>query len=319
MTSIPTTPRPGSRSKTCIVVAGPTAAGKTALAIAIAQHFNTSIISADSRQCFKELTIGVAKPSAQELQLVKHFFINSHSISEDVNAAVFEQYALKAAAAIFATQDIAVMAGGTGLYIKAFCEGLDDIPAIDPSVRLDIGQQYKIGGLVWLQDMVRREDPAYFSTGEIHNPQRLLRALEVKRSTGQSIRSFQEGKTTPRYFNTIKLGLTLPREQLYDNINCRVDAMMAQGLLAEVQSLLPYRHLNALQTVGYKELFDYLDNTISLDAAIDLLKRNTRHYAKRQLTWFNRDAAIKWFAPSAYQQVLSYLEVRLQSPGGASC
>jgi tRNA dimethylallyltransferase len=307
----PTTTSPGGRKKTCIMVTGPTASGKTALAIAIARHFNTSIISADSRQCFKELSIGVARPSAEELQMVKHYFIASRSITEDVNAAVFEAYALTAVRDIFSTRDVAVMAGGTGLYIKAFCEGLDDIPPIDMGIRDQIQQQYRQEGLPWLQEAVRLEDAGYYTSGEIQNPQRLMRALEVVRSTGQSIRTFQEGKITTRDFDIIKIGLDLPRQQLYAHINQRVDGMMLQGLLNEVTSLLPYRHLNALQTVGYKELFDYLDGALSLDAAIDLLKKNTRHYAKRQLTWFRRDEAITWFSPFEHPQVLAFLEARL--------
>ncbi|HEY4149507.1 MAG TPA: tRNA (adenosine(37)-N6)-dimethylallyltransferase MiaA [Chitinophagaceae bacterium] len=296
------------RKKTCIVIAGPTASGKTSLAIAIAQHFNSSIISADSRQCFKELNIGVAKPSPAELQQVKHYFINSHSITEEVNAAVFEQYALNAVNEIFAQHDVAVMAGGTGLYIRAFCEGLDDIPAIAPAVRDAILDSYKTNGLSWLQETVQQEDPGWWASGEIHNPQRLMRALEVIRATGRSIRSFQAGKAALRDFNIIKIGLELTRNQLYDTINHRVDAMMEQGLLQEVTSLLPYRSLNALQTVGYKELFDYLDHSISLDIATDLLKRNTRHYAKRQLTWFRRDADIHWFSPFGQQEIVSFLQ-----------
>lgn len=299
---------PPRTRKTCIVIAGPTASGKTPLAIAIAQHFNTCIISADSRQCFKELTIGVAKPSPQELQQVKHYFIGTHSITEEVNAAVFEQYALTAVNDIFRQQDVAVMAGGTGLYIKAFCEGLDHIPAIDTAVRNDIQEHYRLEGLAWLQQAVRTEDPAWYASGEIQNPQRLARALEVIRATGRSIRSFQEGKTTTRDFNIIKIGLNLPGEQLYHNINRRVDIMMEQGLLQEVTSLLPYRSLNALQTVGYKELFEYLDHTISLDAAIELLKKNTRHYAKRQLTWFRRDETIHWFSPLQVAEILVFLQ-----------
>ena len=309
----PIAPPPAGLHKTVIVIAGPTAVGKTALAIAIARHFNTSIISADSRQCFRELSIGVAKPSPEELQQVKHYFINSHSITDDVNAAVFEQYALNAARDIFSTRDIAVMAGGTGLYIKAFCEGLDDIPAINTSIRADIQQHYKKEGLAWLQQAVSAEDPAWYDSGEIQNPQRLMRALEVKRSTGQSIRSFQEGKTAPRDFNIIKIGLDLPRPQLYENINHRVDAMMQQGLLDEVKSLLPYRRLNALQTVGYKELFEYLDGAASLDAATDMLKKNTRHYAKRQLTWFRRDPHITWFSPFNQQAITTHLSRSLAS------
>jgi len=304
---------PGGRKKTCIIVTGPTASGKTALAIAVARHFNTSIISADSRQCFKELSIGVARPSKEELQMVKHYFIASHSITSAVNAAVFEAYALDAIRDIFSTRDVAVMAGGTGLYIKAFCEGLDDIPAIDMGIRDQIQRQYLQDGLSWLQEAVHTEDPAYYASGEIQNPQRLMRALEVVRATGRSIRSFQGGSGISRDFNIIKIALDLPREQLYDNINRRVDIMMEQGLLQEVKSLLPYRHLNALQTVGYKELFDYLDGRLSLADAINLLRQNTRHYAKRQLTWFRRDAGITWFSPVDLSGIIAFLETRLQT------
>ena len=282
--------------KTCIVIAGPTASGKTAVAIDIARHFNTSIISADSRQCFREMNIGVAKPSPAELQQVHHYFINSHSIHDEVNAAVFEQYALEAAAEVFQQHDHVVLAGGTGLYIKAFCEGLDDMPPVSPAIRQQIIEQYKKYGLAWLQQQVRLHDPQYFATGEIQNPQRLIRALEVMQATGRSIRSYQQGKKTTRNFRIVKLGLDLPKPELRERINARVDAMITQGLVQEAEALLPYRHLNALQTVGYTELFDYLDGKWSLPEAIDRIKINTRQYAKRQLTWFRKDPDIKWVA-----------------------
>ncbi|MFT3824133.1 MAG: tRNA (adenosine(37)-N6)-dimethylallyltransferase MiaA [Chitinophagaceae bacterium] len=298
-------------SKTCIIITGPTAAGKTALAITAARHFNTEIISADSRQCFREMSIGVAKPSPEQLQQVHHYFINSHSIHDDVNAAVFEQYALDAADKIFQHHDVAVMVGGTGLYIKAFCEGLDDMPPVSPEIREQISTQFKEKGLEWLQQQVQQHDPVYYSNGEIQNPQRLMRALEVKLATGQSIRSFQGQKTVTRPFNVIKIGLELPKEVLHSNIDQRVHEMVEQGLVAEVTDLLPFRNLNALRTVGYSEIFDYLDNTITLPEAIALIQKNTRQYAKRQLTWFKKDKAIRWFHPTAVHEVLNYSTSRL--------
>lgn len=282
------------RKKTCILILGPTAVGKTALAIQVAQHFSTEIISCDSRQCFKELNIGVAKPTVEELALVQHYFINSHSIHDTVNAALFEQYALEQLNAIFKEKDIAVMVGGTGLYAKAFCEGMDTIPAIDEKLRQQLNEQYQQKGIEWLQQEVKRLDPVYFERGEIHNPQRLLRVLEVVMQTGSSITSFQTNEKKQRDFNIIKIGLELPRDVLYDRINKRVDQMIGQGLLKEVKNLLPYKDLNALQTVGYKELFSYFNHEVSFELAINDIKKNTRHYAKRQMTWFKKDAAIKW-------------------------
>jgi tRNA dimethylallyltransferase len=283
--------------KTCVIIAGPTAVGKTAAAIAIARHFNTAIISADSRQCFKEMTIGVAKPSISELQQVHHYFINSHSIHDDVNAAVFEQYALQAAGEIFQQHNVAVVTGGTGLYIKAFCEGLDDMPPVSLTIRQAITEQYEQQGLAWLQQQVQQHDPLYYASGEIQNPQRLIRALEVKQATGESIRTFQQGRKATRPFRIIKLGLGLPKPELHARINARVDQMMEQGLLDEVKQLVPFKHLNALQTVGYSELFDFFDGKISLQQAVEQIKINTRHYAKRQMTWFRKDANMQWFSP----------------------
>lgn len=285
------------RNKCCIIIAGPTAVGKTALAVALAQQLGTSIISADSRQCFKELHIGVAKPSAAELAAVHHYFIDTHHITETVNAASFEQEALAAAEAIFAEKDIAVMVGGTGLYIKAFCEGMDAIPAIPEAIREEITANYKTHGLAWLREQVAMADPAWFAHGETQNPQRLMRALEVVRCTGQSILYFQQGNKQQRPFHIIKVGLELPRPVLYDRINQRVLQMMEAGLEAEVRGLYDQRHLNALQTVGYRELFDYMEGKYGLEEAVAKLQQNTRHYAKRQMTWFKKDASYMWLPP----------------------
>ena len=274
--------------KTCIIISGPTAVGKTSYGIELALKYNTQIISADSRQCFRELNIGVAKPSKELLEKVKHYFINTRSIHEEVNVKIFEEYALKAVNEIFENNDVAIMVGGTGLYIKAFAEGIDDIPEINDAIRKEINEQYKNLGLSWLHDEIKFHDVDFFERGEIQNPQRMLRALEVKISTGKSILDFHSGEKVKRDFDIKNVVLELPREQLYDNINNRVDQMMQDGLLKEVEDLLPYRHLNALQTVGYTELFDYFDGKISLEKAIEDIKKNTRHYAKRQMTWFRR-------------------------------
>ncbi len=280
---------------TVIIIVGPTAVGKTAFAIELANHFNTSIISADSRQCYKELSIGVAKPTLAELAAAQHYFIGSHTIDEEVNAGVFEKYALDTAAQIFKTNSNAVMVGGTGLYIKSFCEGIDAMPIISPALRNTITQDYTTNGLSWLQEQVQKNDPVYWNqTTEKNNPRRLMRALEVIVATEKSITSFQTEQKVTRPFNIIKIGLSMPREILNERINNRVDVMMEEGLLQEVTSLLPKAHVNALQTVGYKEIVEHLHNEITLEDAVAEIKQNTRQYAKRQMTWFKKDAAVNW-------------------------
>jgi tRNA dimethylallyltransferase len=269
-------------NRTIIIVTGPTASGKTSMAIQLAQQYHTAIISADSRQCYKEMNIGVAKPSDKELETVKHYFINSHSIHDDVNAVTFEQYALRVANEIFKKNDVGIMAGGTGLYIKAFCEGLDEMPQIPAEIRRQITGQYEQNGLQWLQEEIRIQDPIFYAGGEIQNPQRIMRALEIKLATGKSIRELQKKKKLKRDFSIVKYGIDIPKEQLHHNINMRVDKMMEEGLLNEVRSLMAFRHLNALQTVGYSELFDHLDGKISLNEAVERIKINTRQYAKRR-------------------------------------
>jgi tRNA dimethylallyltransferase len=274
--------------KKAIIIAGPTASGKTALAIETAVRLGTEIISADSRQCFRELNIGVARPTEEELHKVKHHFIASHSIHEKVTAITFEQYALEKAKEIFRDHDYLVMAGGTGLYIDAFCEGMDEIPEVPEVIHQEINYEYSQKGLDWLQQQVQQLDPAFYAVGEIQNPQRLLRALEVFKSTGKSILQFRKGEKKQRNFQIEKIFLQLPKEELRRRIDMRVDRMMEAGLLHEVQSLVPYQHLNALQTVGYRELLDHLNGEISLPEAIARIKINTRQYAKRQMTWFKR-------------------------------
>ena len=284
-------------NKTCIIVAGPTAVGKTAFAINMAQHFSTEIISADSRQCYKEMKIGVARPSDEELAAVPHHFIASHSIYENINAAYFEKYALEKVAEIFQKNEVVVLTGGTGLYIKAFCEGLDEIPEVDTGLRNEIIAAYNQHGISWLQQALEKEDSLFFTRGEMQNPQRMMRALEIVRTTGRSILEYRLANKKQRPFRIVKIGLELPRAELYHRINQRVEVMMNEGLLQEAKALYPSRRLNALQTVGYRELFDYFDGTVSLEKAVELIKQNTRHYAKRQLTWFKRDVKMKWVSP----------------------
>jgi tRNA dimethylallyltransferase len=297
-----------AKNKTVFIVCGPTSAGKTSVAIELSKKFETEIISADSRQCFKELNIGVARPSEMELQTVKHYFIASHSIHDPVNAGSFEQFALKKVNEIFRTYNVAIMVGGTGLYIKAFCEGMDEMPDVPAEIRRSIILNYEKNGLEWLQRETQKKDPAFYKEGEIQNPQRLMRALEVAEVTGRSILDFRRGKKEERDFKIMKIGLELPKEELHRNINTRVDKMIEAGLVEEVKKLLPYKHLNALQTVGYAEIFDYLDGKTSLKEAIELMKTNTRQYAKRQMTWFKKDKDINWIdARSADLSALSNL------------
>jgi len=296
------------KNKTVFIIAGPTAVGKTSVAIHLAQHLQTKIISADSRQCFKELNIGVAKPSDAELEMVHHYFINSHSIHENVNAAMFEQLSLKWADEIFQQNDVAVMVGGTGLYLKAFCEGMDEMPAVDPSVRKKIQERFKEKGIGWLQEEMKISDPEYYQSGEMLNPHRMMRALEIKLGTGLSIQSFKSKQKKTRAFSIKKIGLQLPKEQLHQHINARVDDMICKGLLEEAILLQPYKNLNALQTVGYTEFFEYIEGKISFAEATEQIKMNTRHYAKRQMTWFRKDESIHWIAPDDLMQLKKITE-----------
>ena len=283
-------------NNTVYIIIGPTAVGKTSFAIALAQHFKTEIISADARQCYAELNIGVARPSLEELSKVPHHFIASHSVNEAVNAQVFENYALAKTEEIFKTHQSVVMVGGTGLYIKAFCEGLDMIPDIDPDIRAHIIEQYEKLGLRWLQKEVSVKDPLYWAKGEQQNPQRLMRALEVMLGTGASIVCFQIKNKITRPFNIVKVGLELPREQLYESINQRVISMVENGLEQEVRELVAQFHLNALQTVGYSEWGPYFEGSLSKEKVIENIQQNTRHYAKRQMTWFKKDLDITWYS-----------------------
>ena len=291
---------------TIFIICGPTAIGKTAFAIELAQALGTEIISADSRQCYQELGIAVAKPSVQELAIVPHHFINSHSIHESVNAGVFEQYALQKAAELFQQHRQIVMVGGTGLYIKAFTEGMDEMPSIAPAIRAQVVKDYEQNGLAWLQQQIQLHDPAFWMQSEQQNPQRLMRALEFKLSTGDSILNFRKAEKKQRPFKIVKIGLELPREVLNQRINQRVDRMVAAGLIQEAKALVPFQNNNALQTVGYQELFAHFNGEISEAMAIEQVKQHTRQYAKRQMTWFKKEASIFWMdaAKLSVEQVL---------------
>lgn len=286
-----------SKNKTLILIVGPTAVGKTRFAIDIAKEFKTEIISCDSRQCYEELNIGVARPTNEELAQAKHYFIASHSIYDSVNAGVFEQYALTKVEEIFAKSNVAVMVGGTGLYANAFCNGIDSMPVINTSIRQDIIDKYNINGLVWLQNEIANRDPKFWQQAEQQNPQRLMRALEIVIQTGSSILSYKKNIKANRNFDIVKIGLELPRQELIERINKRVDLMLQEGLVSEVKSLITFKDLNALQTVGYTEMFAYLNNQCSLEEAIEKIKIHTRQYAKRQMTWFKKDETIQWMNP----------------------
>jgi tRNA dimethylallyltransferase len=297
--------------KTLIVVVGPTAIGKTALAIEIAKRFHTEIISADSRQFFKEMSIGTAKPSAEELAAAPHHFIGSHSVNQFFSTGDFEIQALDLIEDLFLQTDVLVLVGGSGLYINAVCNGLDDMPEIDLNIREQLNTQFANEGIDSIRKQLAELDPVYFEKVDQSNPQRMIRGLEVVLSTGQKLSSFLTSNKKQRPFNIIKIGLNTEREKLYAQINHRVDVMVASGLVEEVKSLQEFRHLNALKTVGYSEIFDYLDGTIDLPKAIDQIKQNTRRFAKRQLTWFKKDAETTWFEPTQTDQIIQFLDTQI--------
>ncbi len=303
--------------KTLLIISGPTAVGKTDIAIRAAQHFGTSIISADSRQCYREMNIGTAKPTPAEMQGVPHFFINSHSVLNPVSAAGFEAYALAVLENIFQEKDIAILCGGTGLYIKALCEGLDEMPPVSNAIAQQTEHDFETRGIAWLQESLEKEDTAFYEAGEMQNPARMLRALTFTRSTGKSIIDFKTGIPKERSFSIIKTGLQLPRNILYQRINERVDKMMENGLLEEVESLQPLQHLKPLNTVGYSELFAFLNKETSLENAIEKIKQHTRNYAKRQMTWFRKDDDVIWLDAAddkLLEHIISIVEKEIPPP-----
>lgn len=297
--------------KTLIVLSGPTAVGKTSLAIALAKRLGTAIVSADSRQCYQGMAIGTAQPSAEELAATKHYFVNEFPITKPQDAAAFEHLALGYLEAIFKEKNFAILCGGTGLYIKALCHGLDEMPTVDETVKAAVEAGYSANGLEWLQEALANEDPSFIGSSEWQNPARLIRALSFIRSSGRSLKSFQSGLKKERPFKVIKFALQLPRAELYARINRRVDLMMEAGLLKEVEALIPFKQLTPLNTVGYTELFDFLEGKCSLAAAIDKIKQHSRNYAKRQMTWLLRDKEINWIdaQSNAEAQICSTLEI----------
>ncbi len=304
-----------SFQNTVLVIAGPTAVGKTAIAISVARQLGTEILSADSRQCYKEMQIGTAKPTISEQQGIKHHFIDEYPVTRAISAADYESIGMTCLEQIFLRKDVAIVCGGTGLYIKALCEGLDPMPETKDEVVAVVEQIYRDEGLPKLQELIKMEDPLFFESGEIQNPARLIRALSFVRSTGQSILDFRTGQKKIRPFRIVKTALELPREVLYSRINQRVDKMMEEGLLQEVEQLYPHKNLKNLQTVGYSELFDYMDGHLSLMEAVDKIKQHTRNYAKRQLTWFKKDKSYIWFDASDPDVVQKILDTAKRSAG----
>jgi len=304
-----------TNKKYLIVIAGPTAVGKTAISIQLAKQLNCDIISADSRQVYKELSIGTAKVSEEEMQGVKHHFLDFKSIHEPYNAGMFEKEVIAFLDEYFKTHHVIIMCGGTGMYIDAVCKGMDEFEPIDEKLRNNINESYKQKGITWLQEEVKRLDPVFYETVDQQNPARLTRALEVCLSTGKPYSEQRKGVSKQRNFETIKILLNDDRTTLYERINKRVDIMMQQGLLQEAKEVYPARANKALSTVGYKELFDYFENKYDLERAIELIKQNSRRYAKRQLTWFNNDGEYTSFTPTQVKEILNHIQKQLTKIG----
>lgn len=302
-----------TKQKTLIVIAGPTAIGKTALAIEVAKNFKAEIISADSRQFFREMSIGTAKPSAGELAQAKHHFINSHSVTKDFNVGDFEKQAIGKLDEIYERNDVAVLVGGSGLYINAVLYGFDELPQASDDLRQQLNQRLLVEGIASLQQELKTLDPAYYFEVDIHNPQRIIRALEVCLSTGKTFSSFRNKQVKPRNFNAILIGLNTDRDVLYHRINERVDLMIKNGLVDEVAGLAPYQNLNALKTVGYSEIFKHLNGEWTLAHAIEKLKQNTRNFAKRQITWFKKNEGMVWFEPTETHKIIAFIKKQLSA------
>ncbi|MCM1300752.1 MAG: tRNA (adenosine(37)-N6)-dimethylallyltransferase MiaA [Alistipes senegalensis] len=295
--------------KRLLVIAGPTGCGKTDLSIRLARHYGAPILSTDSRQVYCGMPIGTAQPDEEQLQKAEHHFIASHDLHEELSCGTYEVQALECLRKLFAQHDLVIAVGGSGLYVKALCEGMDDLPQADASLRNELNERLQKEGLAVLVEQLRTLDPVYYESVDRSNPARVLRGLEVCLQTGRPFSEQRTGERRKRDFRIIKVGVTLPREELYARIDRRVDAMMDAGLEAEARALYPYRALNSLQTVGYRELFDYFDGRITRAEAVELIKRNTRRYAKRQLTWFRRDPEIRWFAPDEDEAIIAHADL----------
>lgn len=292
---------------TLIVVTGPTAVGKTALTIEIAKHYGIPIINADSRQIYQELKIGTASPTAEQMQQVKHYFVGTKSITDYYNASMYEQEVVQLLEKLFLDSPIQLLSGGSMMYIDAVCNGIDDIPTVRDDIRNEMKRRYQEEGLEALCEDLRRLDPEHYEVVDRQNHRRVIHALEICYQTGKTYTSFRTQKRKERPFQIVKIGLTRDRQELYDRINQRVDTMMSEGLLDEVRSVSAYRSTNALNTVGYKELFDYLDGRWPLEEAVERIKGNTRRYARKQLTWYKRDEQVTWFHPDQQDKILKFI------------
>lgn len=297
--------------KTVIVIVGPTAIGKTELAIELAQRFQTEILSADSRQFYEELNIGVARPSAHQLQAVKHHFVSCRSVQEEYNAGEYEKDALECLEKIFRKKNVAILVGGSGLYVRAVCAGFDAVPPGDDEVKGQLERELKEKGLQHLQEELKKVDPEYFKTADIQNPRRVLRALEVYRTTGKPFSAHHTTTPAIRNFRIVKIGLNADRSILYKRINQRVDVMLQSGLEEEAKEMFSLRTCKALQTVGYQELFNYFEGKTDKETAINLIKQHTRNFAKRQLTWFKKEKDIQWFDAGDNERILAYLNEKI--------
>ena len=297
-------------TKRLIVIVGPTGSGKTDLSITVAEYFHAPIISTDSRQFYRGIPIGTAQPDAEQLQRVEHHFIASRELTDDFNCGAYEADALQSLEQLFQKHDVVVAVGGSGLYVKALCEGMDNMPEVTPELRESLAQRLSEEGLEALCEELRERDPEFYEQVDLKNQARVVRALEVCIASGRPYSSFRTGERRKRDFDIIKIGVDMPREVLYERIDRRVDIMMEQGLEQEARSVSHLRHLNSLQTVGYREMFDYFDGTTTREEAIELIKRNSRRYAKRQLTWFRRDEEIAWFNPKESEKIVEYINQR---------
>ena len=300
-----------TNTKHLVVIAGPTGSGKTDLSIRVARYYHCPIISTDSRQFYRGIPIGTAQPTAEELQMAEHHFIADRELKDDFNSGAYETEALSRLEELFKKNDIVVAVGGSGLYIKALCEGMDDLPEVDPRLREELNTRCKAEGVEALAEELRRLDPDFYEVVDRKNPARVVRALEVCISTGKTYSSLRSGVKRQRPFNIIKIALNMNREVLYERIDLRVDKMVQAGLYDEALKVYPLRELNALQTVGYREWFDHFDGKISREEAIELIKRNSRRYAKRQLTWFRADKDFEWFEPSETEKILEYIDSKI--------